>query len=137
MPKAKPETGVRTFNEVRFLLNLLRYEILHLGRVLVEKITYPGLESASVSGAGVARGESGAMSGEAIDLRRQSSGDGLTSVMEETVAGVLGTGMGNRGRIDSVEGTVAVGLPTEKSKCQRATARCPGDGLSCFQLTFF
>ena len=36
-PEAKTETGVRPHNEARFLLNLLAYGILHLGRVLMEQ----------------------------------------------------------------------------------------------------
>ena len=38
-PKPKHFHGVRPHNEVRFLLNLLGYEILHLGRVLMEQAT--------------------------------------------------------------------------------------------------
>ena len=47
-----------------------------------------GLESASFSRAGVASGVSGATSGEAIDFRHQSRGDGLEAVVAETGAGV-------------------------------------------------
>ena len=38
-PEARTEAGVRPHNEVLFLLNLLGYEILHLGRVLMEQAT--------------------------------------------------------------------------------------------------
>ncbi len=41
-PEARTEAGVRPHNEVRFLLNLLGYEILHLGRVLMEQATRRG-----------------------------------------------------------------------------------------------
>ncbi len=41
-PEATTEAGVRPHNEVRFLLNLLGYEILHLGRVLMEQATRRG-----------------------------------------------------------------------------------------------
>ena len=44
-----------------------------------------GLESASFSRAGVASGISGAASGEAIDFRHQSRGDGLEAVVAETM----------------------------------------------------
>ena len=39
---ARTEAGVRPHNEVLFLLNLLGYEILHLGRVLMEQATRRG-----------------------------------------------------------------------------------------------
>ena len=41
-PEARTEAGVRPHNEVLFLLNLLGYEILHLGRVLMEQATRRG-----------------------------------------------------------------------------------------------
>ena len=41
-PEATTEAGVRPHNEVLFLLNLLGYEILHLGRVLMEQATRRG-----------------------------------------------------------------------------------------------
>ena len=41
-PEARTETGVRPHNEARLLLNLLAYEILHLGRVLMEQATRRG-----------------------------------------------------------------------------------------------
>ena len=41
-PEARTQAGVRPHNEVRFLLNLLAYEILHLGRVLMEQATRRG-----------------------------------------------------------------------------------------------
>ncbi len=41
-PEARTEVGVRPHNEVLFLLNLLGYEILHLGRVLMEQATRRG-----------------------------------------------------------------------------------------------
>ena len=41
-PEALTETGVRPHNEARFLLNLLAYGILHLGRVLMEQATRRG-----------------------------------------------------------------------------------------------
>ena len=41
-PEARTEAGVRPHNEVLFLLNLLGYEILHLGRVLMEQVTRRG-----------------------------------------------------------------------------------------------
>ena len=41
-PEARTEAGVRPHNEVRFLLNLLVYEVLHLGRVLMEQATRRG-----------------------------------------------------------------------------------------------
>ena len=40
--EARTEAGVRSHNEVRFLLNLLAYEILHLGRVIMEQATRRG-----------------------------------------------------------------------------------------------
>ena len=98
-PEATTEAGVRPHNEVLFLLNLLGYEILHLGRVLMEQATRRGLESASFSRAGVASGISGAASGEAIDFRHQSRGDGLEAVVAETGAGVLGAGIVDGGGI--------------------------------------
>ena len=104
-PEAKPE--VRPHNEVLFLLNLLGYEILHLGRVLMEQAR---LESASFSRAGVASGISGAASGEAIDFRHQSRGDGLEAVVAETGAGVLGAGIVDGGEI----GTETVGISHRK-----------------------
>ena len=73
-----------------------------------------GLESASFSGAGVARGVSGAASGEAIDFRHQSTGDGLEAVVEETGAGVLGAGIVDGGGIGPVEGTETVGISRRK-----------------------
>ena len=42
MPEAGTVAGVRPHNEVRLLLNLLVYEILHLGRVLMERATRRG-----------------------------------------------------------------------------------------------
>ena len=41
-PEARTEAEVRPHNEVRFLLNLLVYEVLHLGRVLMERATRRG-----------------------------------------------------------------------------------------------
>ena len=41
-PEARTKAGVRPHNEVRFLLNLLVYEVLHLGRVLMEQATRRG-----------------------------------------------------------------------------------------------
>ena len=41
-PEATTEAGVRPHNEVLFLLNLLGYGILHLGRVLMEQATRRG-----------------------------------------------------------------------------------------------
>ena len=41
-PEARTESGVRPHNEARFLLNLLVYEVLHLGRVLMERATRRG-----------------------------------------------------------------------------------------------
>ena len=41
-PEATTDAGVRPHNEVRFLLNLLAYEILHLGRVMMEQATRRG-----------------------------------------------------------------------------------------------
>ena len=41
-PEATTEAGVRPHNEVLFLLNLLGYEILHLGRMLMEQATRRG-----------------------------------------------------------------------------------------------
>ena len=41
-PEPMTETGVRPHNEARFLLNLLAYGILHLGRVLMEQATRRG-----------------------------------------------------------------------------------------------
>ncbi len=41
-PEAATETGVRPNNETLFLLNLLAYEILHVGRTLMEKATREG-----------------------------------------------------------------------------------------------
>ena len=41
-PEVTTEAGVRPHNEVLFLLNLLGYEILHLGRVLMEQATRRG-----------------------------------------------------------------------------------------------
>ena len=41
-PEARTEAGVRPHNEARFLLNLLVYEVLHLGRVLMERATRRG-----------------------------------------------------------------------------------------------
>ena len=41
--EARTEAGIRPHNEVRFLLKLLAYEILHLGRVLMEQATRRGL----------------------------------------------------------------------------------------------
>ena len=40
--EATTEAGVRPQNEALFLLNLLAYEILHLGRVLMEQATRRG-----------------------------------------------------------------------------------------------
>lgn len=40
--EARTETGVRPQNEALFLLNLLAYGILHLGRVLMEQATRLG-----------------------------------------------------------------------------------------------
>ena len=73
-----------------------------------------GLESASFSRAGVASGISGATSGEAIDFRHQSRGDGLEAVVEETGAGVLGAGIVDGGGIGPVEGTETVGISHRK-----------------------
>ncbi len=73
-----------------------------------------GLESASFSRAGVASGESGATSGEAIDFRHQSRGDGLEAVVAETGAGVLGAGIVDGGGIGPVEGTETVGISHRK-----------------------
>ncbi len=73
-----------------------------------------GLESASFSRAGVASGVSGATSGEAIDFRHQSRGDGLEAVVEETGAGVLGAGIVDGGGIGPVEGTETVGISHRK-----------------------
>jgi hypothetical protein len=42
VPQATTETGVRPNNETLFLLNLLAYEILHVGRTLMEKATHQG-----------------------------------------------------------------------------------------------
>lgn len=41
-PPSCTETGVRPNNETLFLLNLLAYEILHVGRTLMEKTTHQG-----------------------------------------------------------------------------------------------
>jgi hypothetical protein len=41
-PPASTETGVRPNNETLFLLNLLAYEVLHVGRTLMEKATHQG-----------------------------------------------------------------------------------------------
>ena len=73
-----------------------------------------GLESASFSRAGVASGISGATSGEAIDFRHQSRGDGLEGVVAETGAGVLGAGIVDGGGIGPVEGTETVGISHRK-----------------------
>ena len=73
-PEARTEAGVRPHNEVLFLLNLLGYEILHLGSGADGAGDASGLESASFSRAAVASGVSGAASGEAIDFRHQSRG---------------------------------------------------------------
>ena len=40
--QASTDTGVRPNNETLFLLNLLAYEILHMGRTLMEKATREG-----------------------------------------------------------------------------------------------
>ena len=73
-----------------------------------------GLESASFSRAGVASGISGATSGEAIDFRHQSRGDGLEAVVAETGAGVLGAGIVDGRGIGPVEGTETVGISGRK-----------------------
>ncbi len=111
-PEATTEAGVRPHNEVLFLLNLLGYEILHLGRVL------------KISRAGVASGISGATSGEAIDFRHQSRGDRLEAVVAEPGAGVLGAGIGDGGEIGPVEGTETVGISGRKVNLSA------GDGLA-------
>ena len=41
-PGARTQAGIRPHNEALFLLNLLAYEILHLGRVLMESATRRG-----------------------------------------------------------------------------------------------
>ena len=73
-----------------------------------------GLESASFSRAGVASGESGAASGEAIDFRHQSRGDGLEAVLAETGARILGAGIVDSGGIGPAEGTETVGISGRK-----------------------
>lgn len=42
VPQVTTETGVRPNNETLFLLNLLAYEILHVGHTLMEKTTHQG-----------------------------------------------------------------------------------------------
>ena len=82
-PKARTKAGVRLHNEVRFLLNLLAYEILHLGRVLMEQATRRGETGAGVLGAGIVDGGGiGPVEGTqtvGISHRRVnlSAGDGL------------------------------------------------------------
>ena len=94
-----------------FLLNLLGYEILHLGRVLMEQATRRGW---SLRRFREPSGESGATSGEAIDFRHQSRGDRLEAVVEETGAGVLGAGIGDEGGVGPVEGTETVRISHRK-----------------------
>ena len=73
-----------------------------------------GMKSASFSRAGVASGEAGAASGEAIDFRHQSRGDGLEAFVEETEASVLGAGIVDGRGIRPVEGTETVGISHRK-----------------------
>ena len=115
-PEATTEAGVRPHNEVLFLLNLLGYEILHLGRVLMEQATRRGWSLRRFRERVFASGISGATSGEAIDFRHQSRGDGLEAVVAETGAGVLGAGIMDGGGIGPVEGTETVGISHRKSQ---------------------
>ena len=108
-PEARTEAGVRPHNEVLFLLNLLGYEILHLGRVLMEQATRRGWSLRRFRER-VLRVASGATSGEAIDFRHQSRGDGLEAVVAETGAGVLGAGIVDGGGIGPMEGSKTVGI---------------------------
>ena len=112
-PEATTEAGVRPHNEVLFLLNLLGYEILHLGRVLMEQATRRGWSLRRFRER-VLRVASRRYVREAIDFRHQSRGDGLEAVVEETGAGVLGAGIMDGGGIGPVEGTETVGISRRK-----------------------
>ena len=111
-PEATTEAGVRPHNEVLFLLAGVRDPAPGSGADGAGDAS--GLESASFSRADVASGISGATSGEAIDFRHQSRGNGLEAAVAETGAGVLGAGIVDGGENGPVEGTETVGISRRK-----------------------
>ena len=113
-PEATTEAGVRPHNEVLFPAESAGVRDPAPGSGADGAGDASGLESASFSRAAVASGVSGTASGEAIDFRHQSRGNGLEAVVEETGAGVLGAGIVDGGGIGPVEGTETVGISHRK-----------------------
>ena len=97
-----------------FLLNLLGYEILHLGRVLMEQATRRGWSLRRFRERVLRVASRALRQGRRLIFVISQGGDGLEAVVEETGAGVLGAGIVDGGGIGPVEGTETVGISHRK-----------------------
>ena len=133
-PEARTEAGVRPHNEVLFLLNLLGYEILHLGRVLMEQATRRGWSLRRFRER-VLRVASPLRQRRRSDFRHQFKGRGQGVVAE--TAGVLGAGIVRRRRRNRARGRDRWGFLAGKSTCRRVTVPLVGKRFMTGSIVLF
>ena len=113
-PEATTEAGVRPHNEVLFLLNLLGYEILHLGRVLMEQATRRGWSLRRFRERVLRVASRALRQGRRLIFVISQGATDWKRLWQRLARGVLGAGIVDGGGIGPVEGTETVRISHRK-----------------------